>query len=85
MNIVIPATKARSDFFNLLNRVLYSGDTIFISKSGTDSMAKIESVPDTKTILSRLAGSISVKDADIMEKSIYSARARHTRKIIPFK
>lgn len=85
MNIVISATKARSDFFNLLNRVLYSGDTIFISKSGTDSMAKIESVPDTKTMLSKLAGSISAKDADTIEKSIYSARPRRTRKIISFK
>ena len=74
MNIIITATEARTNFFDLLNRVLYAGETVFISKAGVDTIAKVERVDNSASILAKLAGSISESDAGSMERAIAKAR-----------
>ena len=70
MNIIITATEARTNFFDLLNRVLYAGETVFISKAGVDTIAKVERVDNSVSILAKLAGSVSESDAESMKKTI---------------
>ena len=74
MNIIITATEARTNFFDLLNRVLYAGETVFISKAGVDTIAKVERVDNSASILAKLAGSVSESDAESMKKTIAKAR-----------
>ena len=74
MNIIITATEARTNFFDLLNRVLYAGETVFISKAGVDTIAKVERVDNSVSILAKLAGSVSESDAESMKKTIAKAR-----------
>ena len=74
MNIIITATEARTNFFDLLNRVLYAGETVFISKAGVDTIAKVERVDNSVSILVKLAGSVSESDAESMKKTIAKAR-----------
>ena len=81
---VFTATEARSNFFNLLNRVLYAGETIFIRKAGTDGVVKLESVPDGRMILKSIAGSISVKDANYMKETIRKSRLYRKRSSFSF-
>ncbi|MDZ7586488.1 MAG: type II toxin-antitoxin system prevent-host-death family antitoxin [Patescibacteria group bacterium] len=84
MSIVISATEARNNFFDILNRVLYGNEVVLISKAGTDTLAKVESVPDSVKILNRLAGSISAGDAKIMKKAVKDMRKMPYRKIKSF-
>lgn len=74
MNVTVTATEARTNFFDLLNRVLYAGETVFISKAGVDTFAKVERVANGASILAKLAGSISESDASSMKKAIAKAR-----------
>ena len=74
MNITITATEARTNFFDLLNRVLYAGETVFISKAGVDTVAKVERIDNGASILAKLAGSISESDAGSMKKAIAKVR-----------
>ena len=74
MSNVFTATSARSDFFNILNRVLFGGETVYIKKEGADSLVKIESVSKTESILDELAGSISDTDAKKMKEAIAEPR-----------
>jgi len=82
--MVIPATEARNNFFDILNRVIFGEETIYISKAGTKTMAKIENAPETMKILDELAGSWSEKDADIVTKAIKTARSYPKRKVLSF-
>lgn len=84
MSNIISATEARNNFFHLLSRVLYGGETIFISKEGADNLAKIESVPVADKTLKELAGSISVKDARAMKKAVAATRTYPRRRMISF-
>lgn len=81
MSMVIPATEARNNFFDILNRVLYGEEVVLISKAGTDTLAKIESVPDSVKVLSRLFGSLSNKDAATMKTAVKAMRKGSWRKI----
>lgn len=82
--MVIPATEARNNFFDILNRVLYGNETVLISKAGTNTLVKVESVPDSVKVLNRLSGCISVEDAEIMKKSVKEMRKTPFRKIKSF-
>lgn len=84
MSLVIPATVARSEFFNILNRVLYGGETVYIAKVGTKDMVRMEKSPSTEEILDSLAGCMSDKDADVMLKTIKKARSYPKRKVLSF-
>lgn len=84
MKNVIPATEARGKFFHLLNRVLYGGETIYITKTGADTVAKVESVPNSHRVLTDLAGSLSEKDAQLMKEAILKSRFYPKRKIKVF-
>jgi len=75
MKSIITATKARESFFEILNRVLYGKETIFITKAGADkNVVKLERVPESRSILNKLAGSISDADAKTMLTSISKSR-----------
>jgi len=84
MNTVIPATVARNNFFDILNRVLYGNEVIYITKTGSKTVAKIEGAPDPMKILKKLAGSWSDEDADMVMKAIAKARSYPKRKVLPF-
>ena len=84
MSMVIPATEARNNFFDILNRVLYGNEVVLISKAGTDTLAKVESVPDSVKVLNRLAGSISAGDAKLMKAAVKEMRKMPYRKIKGF-
>ena len=55
MSMVIPATEARNNFFDILNRVLYGNEVIYITKAGTKAMAKMTKYPLTNKILDNLS------------------------------
>lgn len=84
MSMIIPATEARNNFFDILNRVLYGEEVVLISKAGTNTLAKMESVPDSLKILNRLAGSISSEDVKIMKKAVRDMRKMPARRIKSF-
>lgn len=84
MSMVISATKARNNFFDILNRVLYGNEVIYIAKVGTKAMVRLEKNPSTEEILDSLAGSISEEDAEIMTKAIKKARSYPQRKVLNF-
>ena len=82
MNITITATEARTNFFDLLNRVLYAGETVFISKAGVDTIAKVERIANSASILAKLAGSVSESDAGLMKKAVAKARKYPKRQTV---
>jgi len=82
--MIIPATEARNNFFDILNRVIYDEETIYISKAGTKTMAKIESAPEVMKILDSLAGCWSEKDAESVTKAIKKTRSYPKRKVLSF-
>lgn len=84
MTLIISATAARNNFFDILNRVIYGEETIYISKAGTKTMAKIESAPETMKILDSLAGCWSEKEAGMVTKAIKKARSYPKRKVLSF-
>ncbi|KKS80408.1 MAG: hypothetical protein UV54_C0007G0017 [Candidatus Beckwithbacteria bacterium GW2011_GWA2_43_10] len=84
MSMVIPATEARNNFFDILNRVLYGNEVVLISKAGTDTLVKMESVPDSVKVLNRLSGSISAGDAKLMKAAVKEMRKMPLRKINSF-
>lgn len=84
MSMVISATAARNNFFDILNRVLYGNEVIYIAKVGTKAMVRLEKNPSTEEILDSLAGSISEEDAEIMTKAIKKARSYPKRKVLNF-
>lgn len=84
MSMVIPATEARNNFFDILNRVLYGNEVIYIAKVGTKAMVRLEKNPSTEEILDSLAGSISEEDAEIMTNAIKKARSYPKRKVLSF-
>ncbi len=69
------ATQARSQFFELLNRVLYGGETVYISKAGAKDVVEIKRVAKPKT-LKDFTGIISEEDARLMKEAIAEARSR---------
>lgn len=81
MSLTVTATEARNDLFKLLNRVIYKGETVYITKAGTESMIKVTSVPASSVTLSKLAGSISNKDASVMKTAIAAAKNYPSRKV----
>jgi len=84
MSMVIPATEARNNFFDILNRVLYGNEVIYIAKVGTKAMVRLEKNPSTEEILDSLAGSISEEDAEIMTNAIKKTRSYPKRKVLSF-
>ena len=80
---VINATKARSEFFELLNRVLYGNERVLISKAGSKGMVELRRVEKPKKF-SDFAGVISEEDAEIMRKTVAEARKRPNRDLNPF-
>ena len=84
MSMVIPATEARNNFFDILNRVLYGNEVIYIAKVGTKAMVRLEKNPSTEEILDSLAGSITDEDAEIMTKAIKKTRSYPKRKVLSF-
>lgn len=78
---VFSATETRANFFDVLNRVLYANEKVFVRKSGADHMVRMERVPMSEEALSRLAGRISDKDAKVMKKTINEAHRRLTRRV----
>lgn len=84
MSIVIPATEARNNFFDILNRVLYGNEVVYIGKVGTKAMVRLEKSPSTEEILDSLAGSITDEDAEIMTKAIKKSRSYPKRKVLNF-
>ena len=82
MSTVVTATSARANFFNLLNRVLYGNEDVYIKKAGVDVMIKLEVVTNSRTTLSSLAGSLSKKDSATMLDSIINARKIKPRNIV---
>lgn len=84
MTMIIPATEARNNFFDILNRVLYGNEVIFIAKVGTKAMVRLEKNPSTEEILDSLAGCWSEKKADRITKAIKKARSYPKRKVLSF-
>lgn len=84
MSTIIAATNARSNFFEILNKVLYGGETIFISKAGSNNLVKVEAVPSSSVVLNKLAGSISNTDAVLMEKAMKKVKDYPKREISNF-
>lgn len=81
MSNVYAATEARENFFNILNRILYGRETIYIKKTGVDSIIKLELTTNSRKVLKSLAGSISKKDADLMKNAIKNSKKHSPRKI----
>ena len=79
--MVIPATVARNNFFDILNRVIYGEEIVLVSKAGTETLVKIESLPDSVKALKRLFGSLSAKDAGTMKEVAGRMRNSPWRKI----
>jgi|GEM_PF-6174282 prevent-host-death family protein len=84
MSLVLNATNARANFFDILNRVIYGGETIYVTKAGTDEMVKLETVSNSKKALGELAGSWSKKEADGMMKAVETTRSYPKRKVLSF-
>ena len=84
MNNILTATKARNDFFNILNRVIFGNEAVYVKKEGADSLVKIERVSKTESILDELAGCISDTDAKKMKDAIAEARTYPKRKLHSF-
>jgi len=84
MSMVIPATEARNNFFDILNRVLYGNEVIYIAKVGTKAMVRLEKNPSTEEILDSLAGCWSEKDADMVTKAINKVKSYPKRKVLSF-
>ncbi|PIP52597.1 hypothetical protein COW80_05045 [Candidatus Beckwithbacteria bacterium CG22_combo_CG10-13_8_21_14_all_01_47_9] len=61
MSMVIPATVARNNFFDILNRILYGNEVFYITKAGTKAMVKMSKYPSTNKILDRLSDKARVK------------------------
>ena len=81
MDTVISATVARNNFFDILNRVIYGEEVVLVSKAGTETLVKIESLPDSVKVLKRLFGSLSIKDAGTMKEVAGRMRNSPWRKI----
>jgi hypothetical protein len=79
---VINATKARSEFFELLNRVLYGNERVLISKAGSKDMVELRRV-EPKTI-DDLAGVFTKEDANIIEETIKADRKKWSSRDINF-
>lgn len=80
---VINATKARSEFFELLNRVLYGNERVLISKAGAKGMVELKRVEKPKKF-SDFAGVISEEDAEIMKGVIEADRKRWRSRDVSF-
>lgn len=83
MNTLIPidASRARNDFFKLLDRVRTHGDRFIIKKAGIP-MAEISKpgLKDEKNIM-KFAGAWKDLDTDTMIEDIYTSR-KDTGKLI---
>lgn len=84
MSVIINSTEARKNFFDLLNRVLYGDEDVYIKKAGSDYVVKLEKVKKSKPTLSELAGSLSKKDAEPIRTAIEAARDRKKRVVRSF-
>jgi antitoxin (DNA-binding transcriptional repressor) of toxin-antitoxin stability system len=82
--MLISATDARKNFFELLNRVLYGNEEIFVTKSGSKSYVRLEKVESTEASIMDFAGTISDKDAKLMKDAIAKARKYPKRKVKSF-
>lgn len=82
--MLISATEARNNFFELLNRVLYGGEEIFVTKSGAKSYVRMEKVDSKEASIMDFAGIISDKDAKLMKDAIAEARKVKKRKVKKF-
>ncbi|PIR43331.1 hypothetical protein COV24_03335 [candidate division WWE3 bacterium CG10_big_fil_rev_8_21_14_0_10_32_10] len=81
---IYTATEARKNFFDILNRVLYGNERMFIKKSGSEDLIKIERSDNSLKSLKKLAGSISKKDARIMKEVVKDSRKAFSRQIKSF-
>lgn len=61
MSTIVSATVARNNFFDILNRVLYGNEVIYITKAGTKARAKMSKYPATNKILDNLSEKILSK------------------------
>ena len=68
MSMVIPATEARNNFFDILNRVLYGNEVIYITKAGTKAMAKMTKYPSIKKILDNLSEKTRTKGKNSLKR-----------------
>lgn len=82
--MILSATDARANFFDILNRALYGGEDIYITKAGADKMIKLKTVSKSREILDELAGSWSGEEADKTLKAIKKARSYPKRKVLSF-
>ena len=83
--MLISATEARKNFFELLNRVIYGGEEIYITKSGAKTLVRIEKVDTKNEGLMSFAGFLSDKDAKLMKREIKKSRIVEKRKTENFK
>lgn len=82
--MLISATEARKNFFEILNRVLYGGEEIYVTKSGANSYVRMERVKYEEASIMDFAGIISDKDAKLMKDAVAKARKYPKRKVKSF-
>lgn len=87
MNNVVSAIEARKNLGELLNRVLYRGEEIFVERKGK-LVAKI--VPSDTTVsaipkksITSYAGIWSTRDINVMKKAIKKMRLSSIRSVKP--
>ena len=81
MNIYT-STQARNNFFEILNRIIYGNEEIYIKKSNSDKLVKLHRVNSALNSLESVIGSIDNKTALKMKKDIKEGRKGIKREVL---